>query len=217
MDILLGGKRGFMSLEEFIKDAGVPLKDRPQIIRIIYDIICSDPNIAKSIPGEILAEVMIEGGPSKILLISRGIKKNLSLENLSEFVQNLIEQKDWVIIRYSQTLEQGVKSRLSNVKGLQFFDVTERRVSESLSEILLRRKRFAVTVKVQGQEVECFSMKQIPNFLRSYEMVEIGIPLTEYYKVIVDGVIKVAHLFGFRVMYDFDESKAMLILRLKRA
>jgi len=216
-DILLGKEERCKSLSEFMQKAGIPLKDQLQIVRLIYDIISKNPDV--DIPEMIRAEVIIREGPAKLLIISKGLKKEISLKDLNNCVQRVVGETNWIIIRYSPILEQGVKSHLDRIEDLRFFDIKERWVSESMKEILLKRKKFSVIIKAQGYETICSDLKEIADFLRSHRAVEIDIPLAKNYgkiETIITGVIKIARKYKFKATYDFDEKYSVMIVRLRK-
>jgi len=204
-------------LKRIYAKAGIPLKDQLQIVRLIYHIISKNPDV--DIPEMIRAEVIIRREPAKLLIISKGLKKEISLKDLNNCVQRVVGETNWIIIRYSPILEQGVKSHLDRIEDLRFFDIKERWVSESMKEILLKRKKFSVIIKAQGYKTICSDLKEIADFLRSHTTVEIDIPLAKNYgkiETIITGVIKIARQYKFKATYDFDEKYSVMIVRLRK-
>ena len=193
------------------------IKGSSQIVRLIYDIISKNPDV--DLPEMVRAEVMIRGGPAKLLIISKDLKKEISLKDLNNCVQRIVGETNWIIIRYSPILEQGVKSHLDRIEDLRFFDIKERWVSESMKEILLKRKKFSLIIKAQGYETICSDLKEIAGFLRSHTAVEIDIPLAKNYgkiETIITGVLKIARKYKFKATYDFDEKYSVMIVRLRK-
>lgn len=204
-------------LKRIYAKAGIPLKDQLQIVRLIYHIISKNPDV--DIPEMIRAEVIIRREPAKLLIISKGLKKEISLKDLNNCVQRVVGETNWIIIRYSPILEQGVKSHLDRIEDLRFFDIKERWVSESMKEVLLKRKKFSVIIKAQGYKTICSDLKEIADFLRSHTTVEIDIPLAKNYgkiETIIAGVIKIARQYKFKATYDFDEKYSVMIVRLRK-
>ncbi len=185
-DILSNEEREYRNLEELMERAGIPFKDRDRVIRILN-------NLRRH---------------ASVLIITRGTKKNISLNDLGNFLQNIAVENDWIIIRYPVKLKLEVKRHLTEIQNIGFWNIIESDVSENMHQILL--KRVIAIFETQRSEIPCSNLEEAEVLLINYDVDRIKIPPINDYKRIIRGIVEIAHSLGFRIKYDFDVRRNMI-------
>ncbi|MEM2292323.1 MAG: DEAD/DEAH box helicase family protein [Nitrososphaerota archaeon] len=233
IDIIQASKDKVWSINELMQEARIPKEDEQLIEKILRNIVrevlTRQPerewklselsNEVRIREGELLSLIpkdLLDRIESRIVIVSRQLRRVVTLKNLREAMQNMtMDVTPWICVLYPLWLEESVEECIMDIEKSTCYFVSDKEKNETIGRIFL--KRWIAIVNTPDTEIKCNDLDELLTKL---------ISLRHYTKIVVKYPIKKTHvlspkifyiatkLLKFKILYAFDDKSNMEIITL---